>query len=187
MLAHRTLQAAAALLFASACAAPSLSGFEPSDRAPLDERLLGEWSDPKEADSPTFVISRGEDERTYDVLVRDYPKGTDQQLALSVCGVLVGEHLILDLTLAPEERDALDKYGTLVLATHVFYRADFQDDGLHLHQIEWSWLGGVAGLTRVGEEFSMMPADPAGLREVLETALEDPEAWTEVALLQRAP
>ena len=188
MLALRTVPAAAILLLAAACAAPSLSGFAPSDLAPLDERLLGKWLDPKDSESPIFEVTPGEAGRTYDVVVTGHPKGSEGQVRMVVVGVLVGEYLLLDLTLAKEETEPIgQKYGLLLLPTHVFYRADFQSDGLHLTQLRLAWLKERPGIMLLDDEFPLLPADPAGLRETFEAALQDPDAWAEVAVLQRAP
>ena len=190
MLAHRTAPAAGVAALASlalACAAPSLEGFEPSELAPLDQRLIGEWRDPGDAGSPTFVVTAAKaNDRTYAVVVRGHPD-TGEQLAMTAGAVLVGEHLILDLSLAREELEPIgDKYGLLLMPTHVFYRIDFEDDALRIHQLDFGWLADFPGLTMV-DEVPVFTGGSDQLLRVFDIALRDPVAWVEVGGLQRAP
>jgi hypothetical protein len=189
MKAHRTVLAATVAALAASCAAPALRGFDESDLAAVEPRLLGRWYDPKDDESPVFEVTRAEVGRTYHVAVSGHPKETGEGLSMVAGGIRVGEHLVLDLTLAEEELQPIgEKFGVLLLPTHVFYRIDFEgEDALHVHQLDFGWLADMPGNLVAVRDIPVFTGEPRQLMRVFELSLHDPEAWTEVAQLARAP
>ena len=172
-------------LIASGCAVPSLNGIAEGATPVFDESFLGEW---RESDSMDFTVARGQDD-TYLVQLHfedDDRPPVDLQLAVAV--VEIAGQRIVDVCLAEDEIDrAVDRYGTLMVPTHLFYRLDIEGDGLAFHELDRDCLKELPGTAKLQhlDESPIITASPERIRRLLALLLADSGAWDKAFTLTR--
>ncbi|MEW6071241.1 MAG: hypothetical protein AB1726_01425 [Planctomycetota bacterium] len=185
------LAAPAALLsLLPACAAPSLHGFDPQLERELEPGITGEWYDD---DGGKWRVEEGRG-KTYDVFVTVPEKkegeaaGEKRMPRLSVAMVRFGERRLIDVALAEEEiEEVADRYGTLLLPAHQFYRLDQAGDLLRIFLLDHEWVETWPGVIELEQpdRFPLLTSPPKQLRHLLEAAARDDEAWEDPIELRR--
>jgi hypothetical protein len=181
------------VLVLGACATPSVHPIytESTERdALLDEPgLVGTW---KGSDSSTtYTVTRVPN--AYGLVAATTDEKRPDRWEFDVRLVQIGEHRFADFSVNGRERDALqEKWGPLLVPTHLFARWDLEGDALTLWLLKRDWFEkAVAGKavtlthTAMGKDSILISAPTADLQAFLRKHGGDPDAFADQVKLRR--
>jgi hypothetical protein len=184
----RAMALLAALGLVAGCATPALHGIPEERRVALPEELLGKWQDIDE-DEQIILTVEPQSDRSAEVLLAFLEQDREPvELRLAVSAIEVAGERLLDVTLSESELDkVLDRYGMLLIPTHLFCRVRSDAGSITLAFLDDDWLKGRLPTEHL-EQFNEMPlltGDSSELIELLSAAAGDDSAWEDDCTLTR--
>lgn len=163
------------------CTVPSLHGFDKSLDLEFEPELEGIWVD---EDGAEYRVESGKG-KTYDVVATRTEDGETISLHMSVAMARIGGRRVIDVSLHKDELKEIEqRYGTLLLPAHQFFRIEPNGEGLKVYWLEDDWIETWPEVIEY-EKRPLMTSAPAKLKHLIEAAARDDKAWDDSFELRR--